>query len=139
MQLAYCFRGLAHYHCWKHGSIQADIVLEEPKVLHLDLKTVRRRLSLLQVVKRRVCSALGGASRPTPTVMHFLQESQTFWKCVFPSAEHIQTTRVTEHNLFYMFFYTTCKFFTELFEITSFQKSNMKIFLGNRSNLQTVL
>ena len=30
---------------WKHGSIQADMVLEEPRVLHLHLKAARRRLS----------------------------------------------------------------------------------------------
>jgi hypothetical protein len=30
--LAYCFRGLVHsHHDGKHGSVQADIVLEEPR------------------------------------------------------------------------------------------------------------
>jgi hypothetical protein len=43
--LAYRFRGSAHYHHGrKHGSVQADMVLEELRVLHLDLKLVRRRL-----------------------------------------------------------------------------------------------
>ena len=44
---AYWFRGSVHYHHdRKHGSIQADTVLEkEPRVLHLDLKAVRRRLA----------------------------------------------------------------------------------------------
>jgi hypothetical protein len=32
---AYSVRGLVHYH---HGSLQADIVLEKPRVLHLDPK-----------------------------------------------------------------------------------------------------
>jgi hypothetical protein len=38
--LAYSFRGLVRYHHGgKHGSIQADLVLEkELRVLHLDLK-----------------------------------------------------------------------------------------------------
>jgi hypothetical protein len=35
--------------CGKLGSKQADMVLEEPKVLHLDLPAARRRL----------CSTLG--------------------------------------------------------------------------------
>ena len=44
--LAYSFRGLVHYHHGrKHGSIQADMVLEEPRILHLDPKAPRRRLS----------------------------------------------------------------------------------------------
>jgi hypothetical protein len=40
--LAYRFRGLVQYH---HGSIQADMVLKEPGILHLDLKTLRKGLS----------------------------------------------------------------------------------------------
>jgi hypothetical protein len=44
--LAYSFRGSVHYHLGrKHGSIQVDMVLEEQRVLHLDLKAARRRLS----------------------------------------------------------------------------------------------
>ena len=43
--LAYRFRGLVHYHHGgKHGSVQVDLLLEEPRVLHLDLQAVRRRL-----------------------------------------------------------------------------------------------
>ena len=42
--LAYSFRGLVYYHGGKHGSIQADMALEEPRVLHLNLKATRRRL-----------------------------------------------------------------------------------------------
>jgi len=37
--LAYSFKGSVHYHHGrKHGSMQADMVLEEPRVLHLDLQ-----------------------------------------------------------------------------------------------------
>ena len=43
--LAYGFRGLVPYrHGRKHGSIQADWMLEVPRVLHLDPKAARRRL-----------------------------------------------------------------------------------------------
>jgi len=43
--LTYRFSGFVHYHHGrKHGSIQADMVLEDLKVLHLDLKAARRRL-----------------------------------------------------------------------------------------------
>jgi hypothetical protein len=47
LRLAYRFRGVAHYcHSGKHGSKQADMVLEEPSIfLHLILKAVRSRLS----------------------------------------------------------------------------------------------
>jgi hypothetical protein len=34
--LSYGFRGLVHYHHGrKHGSVQADMVLKEPRILHL--------------------------------------------------------------------------------------------------------
>ena len=47
MGLAYSFRGSVHYHHGKkHGSQQADMVLEkELRVLHFDPKAARRRLS----------------------------------------------------------------------------------------------
>ena len=39
MGLAYRFRGLVFYHHGrKHGSIQANMVLEDPRLLHLDLQ-----------------------------------------------------------------------------------------------------
>ena len=46
--LAYSFRGLVHYHHGrKHGSMQADMVLEkELRVLHLDLKAARNCITL---------------------------------------------------------------------------------------------
>ena len=37
LELAYTLRGSVHYHGRKHGSMQADMVLEELRVLHLDL------------------------------------------------------------------------------------------------------
>ena len=45
LERAYSFRGLVHYsHSMKHGSLQADMVLEESRGLHLDLKADRGRL-----------------------------------------------------------------------------------------------
>ena len=43
--LAYSFRGSVYYrHGRKHGSMQADMVLEkELRVLHLDLKAARKK------------------------------------------------------------------------------------------------
>jgi hypothetical protein len=46
LEFAYRFRALVHYHQGgKHGSIQADVVLEELRVLYLVSKATRRRLS----------------------------------------------------------------------------------------------
>jgi hypothetical protein len=43
--LAYSFKGSVHYHnSRKHGSIQADMMLEKLRVLYLDLKASRKRL-----------------------------------------------------------------------------------------------
>ena len=43
--LADSFRGSVYYHHGrKHGSIQTDMVLEEPMDLHLDPKAARGRL-----------------------------------------------------------------------------------------------
>ena len=54
MGLAYPFRGLVYYHHGrKYGSMQADMVLEEPRILHLDLKAA----SLLK--EKTVSFALG--------------------------------------------------------------------------------
>jgi len=53
------FRGSVHYrHNRKHGGIQAGMVLEELRVLHLDLKAKRRRLTSRQVE--------GGSQSPPP-------------------------------------------------------------------------
>jgi hypothetical protein len=48
------------------ASVQADMVLEEPTVLHLDLMAARRDY-LLQVARRRVSSTLDiGPQGPRP-------------------------------------------------------------------------
>ena len=52
LELIYSFRGPVHYHHGrKHGSVQADMALEEPKVLHLHCKEARNRLSHRQLGK----------------------------------------------------------------------------------------
>jgi hypothetical protein len=44
--LAFSFRDSIHYHrVRKQGSMQADMVLEEPRLLHFDPKAARRGLS----------------------------------------------------------------------------------------------
>jgi hypothetical protein len=46
LELAYSFRGSVHYHHGrKHGGTQADMVLEELRVLHLDPKAARKMVS----------------------------------------------------------------------------------------------
>ena len=66
----YSFRGLIYYHHdRKQHRIQADMELEkELRVLHLDLTAAR---------------TLGRASKPTLTVMHFLQ-GHTYSNKVIP-------------------------------------------------------
>ena len=62
------FIGSVHYHYGeKHGSIQTDMKLEEPRVLHLDLKAARRRLFLLYWAELE-----HRTSKPIPIVTHFL-------------------------------------------------------------------
>jgi hypothetical protein len=47
LRLAYLFRGSVHnHHDGKHGSIQADMMLEEQRVLCVDPKAARRGLFL---------------------------------------------------------------------------------------------
>jgi hypothetical protein len=78
--LAYRFRGSVRCHQGgKHGSIQADVVQEkELRVLHLDLKAVKRRLTLARLDHR------SETSKPTPysdifplTKLHLLQYGHT--------------------------------------------------------------
>ena len=46
--LAYSFRDLDHYHhARKHSNLQSDMVLQELRVLHLDLKALRKRLNYI--------------------------------------------------------------------------------------------
>jgi hypothetical protein len=52
--LAYSFRVSVHYHHGrKHGSTQADTVVEEPRVLHLDPKAAKGDW-LLQAARKRL-------------------------------------------------------------------------------------
>ena len=48
---------------FQHGSMQEDMVLEDLRVLHLDT-TQPEGDYILQAVRRRVFSALGGACAP---------------------------------------------------------------------------
>jgi hypothetical protein len=61
LELAYRFRGLVYYHhSRKHGSIQADMVLEkELRVLHLDSKATRRDCGP-RAARRKFSSTMGG-------------------------------------------------------------------------------
>jgi hypothetical protein len=49
LRLVYSFRASVHYHDGKCGSLQADMVLEKPRVLYLDQKTAKERLSYRQL------------------------------------------------------------------------------------------
>jgi hypothetical protein len=56
--LAYSFGGLIHYHhSRKHGNMKGGMVLETSRVLHLDWKAARTRLSSKQI---------GGGSQNPP-------------------------------------------------------------------------
>jgi hypothetical protein len=70
--LAYSFRGsVHHHHGGKHGSVQADIVLEEElRVPHLDLKAARR-VGLFCTGQNLI---IWRPSKPNHTVTHFLQQ-----------------------------------------------------------------
>ena len=60
--LAYSFRVSVHYHHGKkHGSVQADSVLEEPRVLHLDVKAARIGPSSAGSQEENLSFTLGGA------------------------------------------------------------------------------
>jgi hypothetical protein len=62
LELAHRFGSSVHYHHGrKHGSIQADMMLEELRVLHLTPKANRRLAS----------------AKPTTTEIHFLQQGHT--------------------------------------------------------------
>jgi hypothetical protein len=59
--LAYGFKGSVHYHHdGKQGNIQADMMLEKWRILHLNTKPAIGDC-LLQAARRRDSSALGGA------------------------------------------------------------------------------
>jgi hypothetical protein len=65
--MTYRFRGSPRQ---EHGSIQAGMVQEELRVLHLHLKAARRRLAF-QAARMRV-------SKPIPKGTHLLQQGHTF-------------------------------------------------------------
>jgi hypothetical protein len=82
--------GLVHYyHNRKHGSLQADMVLEkELRVMHLDLKATRRDY---------FPGSQEEGLKAYPTVTHFLQQGNTYFKIphsTTPRAKHIQTTTI---------------------------------------------
>ena len=67
MVLVYTFRGSVHYqHGRKHGSVQVVMVLEELRVLHLDLTAAKRGRSFLHRIEpeHRI-------SKPAYTVTYF--------------------------------------------------------------------
>jgi hypothetical protein len=70
--LGLAYRGLVHNrHGKKHDSRQADMVLEEPGVLHLDLKVAGRRL-ISHWPDRSI-----ETSKLTSSMALFLQQSYT--------------------------------------------------------------
>ena len=69
LDLVYRFRVSVHYHHGrKHGSIQACMALEAPRVLHFNLKVTRNRPMMF--LRRKL-------SKPSPTMPHFLQPGHT--------------------------------------------------------------
>ena len=81
MRLAYSFRGLVHYHHGrKHGNIQADVVLEEPRIPHLDLQEARRRLEFYtgQSLSKGDLKAHPHSDTLLPTRPLVLQQGHTF-------------------------------------------------------------
>ena len=77
------FRGSVHYHHGrKHGSIQADMVLEkELRVMHLHVHAAEG-----DCVSHWVEG--GHTSKPVSTVTHFLQQGQVV---LLPMANHSNT------------------------------------------------
>jgi hypothetical protein len=68
--IAYSFRGSVHYHHGrKHGSVQAGMVLEMLRVLHLVPKANRRRL---------LPDNLEEGLKAHSTVTYFLQQGHTY-------------------------------------------------------------
>jgi hypothetical protein len=74
--MAYSFRGSVHHHGRKDGSIQADMVLEEPRVLHLEPKAGRGRLTSAGIQEEALfCTGWGlsiGSPQSAHIVTHFL-------------------------------------------------------------------
>ena len=74
MGLAYRFRGLVHHHQGrKHGSMQADMVLEkELRVRYLGLQAAEGAVYYTGVTRTQE------TSKPAPIVTHFLQQGHTY-------------------------------------------------------------
>jgi hypothetical protein len=89
MRLAYRFRGSVCYHRGrKYGPTQADMVLQEPRVLHLDLKAARRRQALLHLAELEQEEP----SKPSYTVTHFFQQGHAYFNKAMPTPRrpHLQ-------------------------------------------------
>jgi len=70
--LAYSFKYLVHYHHGrKHGSLQSYMVLEEPRVLHLETEATGRDCSILGRVE---------TSKLVSTCRNILQQGHTYTK-----------------------------------------------------------
>ena len=81
LELVYSFRGSPHYHHGdKHGSMQADMMLEKPKILHLDPKSAEGDSSTGIQEKALIphwWSLSIETLNPTPTVTQFLEQGHT--------------------------------------------------------------
>jgi len=78
--LTYSLGGIAYYHPGrKHGSVQADTVLEELRALHFDLQAARRRLEFFtwQSLSIGDLKARPHGDTLPPTKPHPLQEGHT--------------------------------------------------------------
>jgi hypothetical protein len=80
VELAYRFRSLVHYHHQdrKCGSLQTDMVLEEPRLQHPDPKAAEEASGSQE--EAFFCTEQNlniGDPKPTPMVTHFLQQSHT--------------------------------------------------------------
>jgi hypothetical protein len=80
--LAYNFRGSIHHlYDKKHVSIQANLVLEQLRVLHFNLKAARTRLSSTgKQVEHLICLgwSLSRTSEPTLTVTNILHQGHIY-------------------------------------------------------------
>ena len=68
MGLAYSCRGSVHYHAEKHGSMQADMVLEkELRVLHPDLQAAGSELAWASETSKPTTYSWTSCHKATPT------------------------------------------------------------------------
>jgi hypothetical protein len=93
--MVYTFRSSVRYHhCRKHGSLQADIVLEVLRVLHIHQKEARSRLTPRQ---------LGGGSQNPQMTRYLHQDHKYLNKATPPNSvtswvKHIQSTATSLPN-----------------------------------------